>query len=110
MLLWFLTNRIQIGEIENMTELNPDMILPAEIQLPQNIDDAIKMAKSLAIWLEFIKEKEKDPDERCPMDSYGGNIDGHLIYLTYWFKTEAIKAIAKPLYTSNDSKLMEQKK
>ncbi len=76
-----------------MSNLNPDMILPADLNLPQNIDDAIKMAKSLAIWLEFIKEKEKESDETCPMNSYGGNVDGHLVYLTYWFKTEAIKAM-----------------
>lgn len=83
--------------------LNPDMILPRDLALPQNIDDAIKMAKSLAIWLEFIKEKQSDPNERCPMDSYGGNVEGHITYLNYWFKTEAIRIVASS-FTQKESK------
>lgn len=76
-----------------MSSLNPDMILPKDLALPHDIDDAIKMAKSLAIWLDFIKTKLQDPTENNPLNSYGGNVEGHLTYLEFWFKTEAIKAL-----------------
>ena len=76
------------------------MILPAKIQLPQNIDDAIKMANSLKSWLEFIKAKVGDAEGSDPFNSYGGNIEAHLAYLNYWFKTEAIRMMAKSLETS----------
>jgi hypothetical protein len=81
--------------------LDPNMILPKDIALPRDIDDAIAMSKSLAIWIEFIKAKIGEAEGSDPFNSYGGNIDAHLTYLTYWFKTEAIRSFSfnKPKQT-----------
>ena len=81
-----------------MSNLNPDMILPKDLQLPQNFEDAIKMAKSLAIWLEFIKAKVQEREGSDPLNSYGGNVEAHITYLNFWFKTEAIKAFDVSLH------------
>ena len=72
---------------ENDRLLNPDV--------PKSIDDALKIAKSLAYWIDYIKSNPLKIDD--PMGSFGGHIEGHILVLQLWFTVEKINVLTKNL-------------
>ena len=61
-----------------------------DIKLIESIDDALKYAKSLVYWIEFVKDNPLKVDN--PMSSFGGHILGNLSVLNAWIEIEKIKA------------------
>jgi hypothetical protein len=58
-----------------------------DVPIPQNLDDAITVAKSLVNWLEWIKKEGS-------MSSNGGWVDVHVSALKCFVQMETIKASA----------------
>lgn len=69
-----------------------------DVDIPQTIDDALRVAKSLVCWLEWIKDNGS-------MSSNGGWIDLHFSALSCWLQKEKIESSAKSL--SNSLKELE---
>jgi hypothetical protein len=67
-----------------MTLPETDRII--DVPLPQTLEDALKVAKSLVCWIEFIQTKGS-------MSSNGGHVEFHLAALNAWFQLEKIKAL-----------------
>lgn len=66
-----------------------------KINIPENLDAALKIAKSISYWIEFIKNNpESDSD---PFDSYGGHLELQLSALNTWFQYEKIKSAQREL-------------
>ena len=59
-----------------------------DVPLPQTLTDALKVAKSLAYWIEFIETEGS-------MSSNGGHVGFHLAALNAWFQLEKIKSITE---------------
>ena len=58
-----------------------------DVTIPQNLDEALKVAKSLVNWIEWIKKEGS-------MSSNGGWVDFHISALKCWVQMETIKASA----------------
>ena len=62
-----------------------------EIKVPETLKDALKLAKSLVYWMQYIETNPLKIDD--PMASFGGHIQEHLLYFDYWFQTEKVKTL-----------------
>lgn len=71
-----------------------------DLEIPHTIEDALKIARSLVRWMEFIHANPNSDIE--PMNSYGGHIDFHLATLNVWIVEEKIKVSAQSLKQATD--------
>jgi hypothetical protein len=67
-------------------------------EIPKTYEDAIKVAKSLVSWLEFLKENKLKVND--PYGSFGGHVDFHLATLNVWNVEMKIKSSAEALKSS----------
>ena len=68
------------------------------IKMAETIDEALKFAKSLVYWLEFIKSNPYKSND--PIGSFGGHIESHLAVLNAWFAKVKIEVAMRNLNES----------
>jgi len=61
-----------------------------KIKMAETIDEALKYAKSLVYWIEFIKSNPHNVND--PFGSFGGHIETHLAVLNTWCAKQKIES------------------
>jgi hypothetical protein len=63
--------------------------------IPKSYDDALKVAKSLVSWIQYLKDNDLKLTD--PYSSFGGHIEFHLATLNVWNIEMKIKSNARAL-------------